>query len=161
MENAGPSVLEQESGAPPAPLFSHEQLEAHARRLATTHAVSADPRRARPLLPRLDSSADRLADAYRFLSDALSDLPAVASEDWLRDNYYVVQDQIREIRQDLPRRFYLQLPKLAEGPYEGYPRVYLIARELIGHTAGRLDLEMLADFTEAYQREAPLSIGET
>jgi cyclic beta-1,2-glucan synthetase len=109
----------------------------------------------------LDSSAERLADAYRFLSDALGDVPAVASEDWLRDNYYIVQDQIREIRQDLPRRFYLQLPKLAEGPYEGYPRVYLIARELIGHTAGRLDLEMLADFTAAYQREAPLSIGET
>jgi cyclic beta-1,2-glucan synthetase len=161
VQNAGPLVLEQEPGTAPSPLFSHEQLESHARRLAAAHAVSADPRRARPLLPRLDSSAERLADAYRFLSDPLVDLPSVASEEWLRDNYYVVQDQVREIRQDLPRRFYLQLPKLAEGPYEGYPRVYLIARELIGHTAGRLDVEMLADFTAAYQLEAPLSIGET
>jgi cyclic beta-1,2-glucan synthetase len=116
VENGGASVLEQEPGAAPPPLFSHEQLESHARRLAVTHAVSDDPRRARPLLPRLDSSAARLADAYRFLSDDLGDVPAVASEDWLRDNYYVVQDQIREVRQDLPRQFYLQLPKLAEGP---------------------------------------------
>ena len=162
MDNAGPSVLDQEPGTAPASHFSHEQLESHAHRLAATHEVSADPRRARPLLPRLDSSAERLAEAYAFLSaDGHSDVPAVASEDWLRDNYYVVQDQIREIRQDLPRHFYLQLPKLAHGPYEGYPRVYLIARELIGHTAGRFDLEMLADFTTAYQREAPLSIGET
>ena len=61
----------------------------------------------------------------------------VASEDWLRDNHHVVQDQVREIRQDLPRRYYLELPKLADGPFEGYPRVYVLARELIAHTAGR------------------------
>src|SRR5688572_5468328 len=156
------SVLEPEPAPAASPLFSHEQLESHALRLAAAHVVSPDPRRARPLLPRLDASAARLAEAYQFLSAHLvTDLPAVASEDWLRDNYYVVQDQVREVRQDLPRRFYLQLPKLADGPHAGYPRVYLIARELIGHTAGRFDPEMLADFTSAYQREAPLSIGET
>ena len=37
----------------------------------------------------------------------------IPAEDWLRDNYHVVQDQVREIRQDLPRKFYLELPKLA------------------------------------------------
>ena len=58
----------------------------------------------------------------------MPDPQPVASEDWLRDNYHVVQDQIREVRQDLPRKFYLELPKLAAGPFEGYPRVYLIDR---------------------------------
>jgi cyclic beta-1,2-glucan synthetase len=166
MANVAPSsVLEPATpDRPPTspPLFSHEQLESHALALATAHALSADPRRARPLLPRLDESAARLENAYQFLSTiARSDPQPVASEDWLRDNYHVVQDQIREVRQDLPRKFYLELPKLAQGPYEGYPRVYLIARELIAHTAGRFDLETLVDFTAAYQRAAPLSIGET
>ena len=45
----------------------------------------------------------------------------VASEDWLRDNHHVVQDQVREIRQDLPRSYYLELPKLADGPLPGLP----------------------------------------
>ena len=71
-----------------------------------------------------------------------------------------MQDQVREIRQDLPRKYYLELPKLADGPFQGYPRVYLLARELIAHTAGRIDLETLVDFASAYQRVAPLSIGE-
>ena len=97
-----------------------------------------------------------------FLSAATrTDPQPVPSEDWLRDNYHVVQDQVREVRQDLPRKFYLELPKLADGPFAGYPRVYLVARELIAHTAGRLDLETLVDFVSAYQRVAPLSIGET
>ena len=164
-EGAGSSVLEPvgpEASPALPPLFSHEQLESHALALAAAHAPSADPRRARPLLPRLDESATRLEEAYQFLSTiARSDPQPVASEDWLRDNYHVVQDQIREVRQDLPRKFYLELPKLAAGPHDGYPRVYLIARELIAHTAGRFDLETLVDFTAAYQRVAPLSIGET
>ena len=164
LEAAASSVLEPATPGRSltSPLFSHEQLESHALALAAAHTLSADPRRARPLLPRLDESATRLEHAYQFLSTiARSDPQPVASEDWLRDNYHVVQDQIREVRQDLPRNFYLELPKLVQGPYEGYPRVYLIARELIAHTAGRFDLETLIDFTAAYQRAAPLSIGET
>jgi cyclic beta-1,2-glucan synthetase len=143
-------------------LFSHKQLEAHAFTAATAHTLAPGPRRGVPLLPRLDESAARLEQAYHFLSRiARTDPQPVASEDWLRDNYHLVQDQVREVRQDLPRKFYLQLPKLAAGAFRGYPRVYLIARELIAHTAGRLDLETLVDFTVAYQRAAPLSIGET
>src|SRR5687768_16825149 len=152
---ADSAILEspEPAGASAAsPLFSPEQLESHALALAAAHTLSVDPRRARPLLPRLDESGRRLEDAYQFLSTiARSDPQPVASEDWLRDNYHIVQDQVREVRQDLPRNYYLQLPKLAAGAYEGYPRVYLIARELIAHTAGRFDLETLVDFTSAYQ----------
>src|SRR6266545_5866252 len=171
MADAASSVLDPKIEPSTPPLFSPEQLESHALALASAHTLAADPRRARPLLPRLDESAARLEDAYQFLSTiARTDPQPVASEDWLRDNYHIVQDQIREVRQDLPRKFYLELPKLGPpkpgeggwmGPYEGYPRVYLIARELIAHTAGRFDVETLVDFVTAYQRAAPLSIGET
>src|SRR5688572_23744052 len=143
-----PELAAADTAPAPPSLFSPEQLESHALALARAHTISADPRRARPLLPQLDESAKRLEDAYQFLSMIeRHDPQPVASEDWLRDNYHVVQDQVREVRQDLPRNYYLELPKLAHGPYEGYPRVYLIARELIAHTAGRFDLETLVDFT--------------
>src|SRR5688572_17300751 len=161
LESPVPGVEQPETEAPAA-LFSQGQLEQHARTLAASHTISTDPKRAAPLLPRLDESAARLEEAYQFLSSiARSDPQPVASEDWLRDNYHVVQDQVREVRHDLPRKFYLELPKLASGPDAGYPRVYVLARELLTHTAGRFDLETLVDFTVAYQRKAPLSIGET
>ena len=146
--------------APPE-LFGQDQLERHAAALASLYALAADPARGLPLLPQLDRAAEELDAAYRFLSDALpSEGPAVGSEDWLKDNHHVVQDQVREVRLDLPRHFYYELPKLADGPYAGYPRVYVIARELIVHTAGRFDLQTLIDFAAAYQRVAPLTIGE-
>ena len=142
-------------------LLSQNQLEAYAARLAASHRLST-PRRGRPLLPRLDDSATQLDASYAYLSTVGRDeARAAPSEEWLRDNHHVVQDQVREIRQDLPRRYYLQLPKVADGPFEGYPRIYVLARELIAHTAGRIDLETVVDFTAAYQTESQLSIGET
>ncbi|MGH9328852.1 MAG: GH36-type glycosyl hydrolase domain-containing protein, partial [Vicinamibacterales bacterium] len=144
-----------------AELFSIDQLEAHAQAVARTHAIGTDPRRAKPLLPRLTRSSERLHEAYRLLTEAeRAERQAVASEEWIRDNFHVVRDQIREILQDLPRQYYLELPKLAGGRFEGYPRVYLIARELIAHTAGRFDAETLTRFVDSYQQVTALSIGE-
>ena len=51
-----------------AQLFSQDQLEAHAARIAETHRLADNPRRGRPLLPMLDESAERLDAAYRLLS---------------------------------------------------------------------------------------------
>ena len=81
--------------------------------------------------------------------------------EWLVDNFHLVEEQLREIREDLPPGFYRELPKLADGPFAGYPRVYLLARELIEHTAGRIDLDAIVEFVLAYQRTSTLSIGET
>ena len=64
-------------------------------------------------MPRLDESAARLDETYQFLSRAARvDPNPVGTEDWLRDNHHVVQDQVRAVRQDLPRRYYAQLLKI-------------------------------------------------
>ena len=161
-EPAVPSRPRPAEGGAAGEIFTPDQLEAHAARIAATHDLTPNPRRGRPLLPRLHDSAARLEAAYQFLlTTAKNGAVAVGSEDWLRDNYHVVQDQVREIRQHLPRRYYQELPKLASGPFAGYPRIYLLARELVSHTAGRIDLGTIVDFTRAYQRASQLSIGET
>ena len=72
----------------------------------------------------------------------------------------LVEEQLREIREDLPRGYYYELPKLAGGPLEGYPRIYALALALIAHTDSRLETETLRRFVGAYQRVAPLTIGE-
>ena len=40
----------------------------------------------------------------------------------------MVQDEVREIRQEYHEDYYLELPKLADGPFQGYPRVYVPQR---------------------------------
>jgi hypothetical protein len=84
----------------------------------------------------------------------------VPAAEWLLDNYHLVEAQIREIRDDLPVGYYRQLPKLAEGPFAGYPRVFGLAWAFVAHTDSHFDPAALRRFIAAYQRVQPLTIGE-
>jgi cyclic beta-1,2-glucan synthetase len=86
--------------------------------------------------------------------------PITPAAEWLLDNYHLVEEQIREIRQDLPPGFYRQLPTLADGPFVGYPRVFGLAWAFIAHSDSRFDPDSLCLFVRAYQRVQPLTIGE-
>ncbi len=140
-------------------LFSVERLEQHAESLAKAQPVVSG--RGRPLAARVQDNGRVLLAAYRAIVEAIRDDRAITpAAEWLVDNFHIVEDQIREIRADLPRGFYRQLPKLASGPLSGYPRVYGLAWAFVAHTDSRFDPQMLRRFIDAYQRVDPLSIGE-
>ena len=102
-----------------------------------------------------------LLDAYRAIAEAIREEHAITpAAEWLVDNFHVVEEQIREIRDDLPGGYYRQLPKLAEGPLAGYPRVFGLAWAFVAHTDSRFDPDTLCRFVRAYQRVQPLTIGE-
>ena len=125
---------------------------------------SASPRRpesGRRLDRRLKDNRRALLNAYRGVEKAVRDERHITpADEWLLDNFYVAQEQIRQVRDDLPRGFYRGLPKLAEGHLEGYPRVLGIAWAFVAHTDSRIDREVLLRFLAAYQRVQPLTIGE-
>ncbi|WP_171051220.1 glucoamylase family protein [Halomonas sp. ATBC28] len=142
-------------------LFSAERLEQHASSLALNQAVTSTPPKVVSLARRLNDNARALLDVYRASATALAGgreiVPAAA---WLLDNYHLIEAQIREIRSDLPPGYYRQLPKLANGPFAGYPRVFGIAWAFVAHTDSHVELDNLQNFITAYQRVQPLTIGE-
>jgi cyclic beta-1,2-glucan synthetase len=142
-------------------LFSIERLEQHAESLATAQHVAARPMRRRSLAVRLRDNEAVLLEAYRAIGSAVGEGRAVTpAAEWLLDNYHLVEEQIREIRDDLPPGYYRQLPKLAGGPFAGYPRVLGVAWAYVAHTDSRFDPDMLCRFVRAYQHVQPLTIGE-
>ncbi|HEY2754938.1 MAG TPA: glucoamylase family protein [Pseudolabrys sp.] len=142
-------------------LFSVERLEQHGESLAAAQSVSSLPQRGRPLVERVGDNDEALLRAYRVIAAATKDKhPITPAAEWLIDNFHLAEDQIREIRTDLPARYYHQLPKLAEGPFAGYPRIFEVAWAFVAHTDSRFEPEMLQRFVMAYQRVQPLTIGE-
>jgi cyclic beta-1,2-glucan synthetase len=142
-------------------LFSIERLEQHAESLAAAQSVTSTPAAGRPLAARLGDNGRVLLRAYRSIAQAVSEEQIITpAAEWLVDNFHVVDEQIREIHDDLPRGYYRQLPKLAEGPLKGYPRVFGIAWAFVAHTDSRFDFDTLSRFVHAYQRVQPLTIGE-
>jgi cyclic beta-1,2-glucan glucanotransferase len=143
-----------------AEFYSVERLEQYAQALATEHKTVTRKGRA-DLLPRLRDNGRILEGAYKALVEALREGRAISpAAEWLVDNYHIVEEQLREIRHDLPKSYYHELPKLADGELSGYPRIYAVALALITHTDSRLDTNTLRRFIAAYQTVAPLSIGE-
>ena len=144
-----------------AELFSVERLEQHAQTLAAAQAVTDSPRRGRPVRPRVAENGRVLLESYRLLARAIKDERAITpAAEWLVDNFHIVDEQLREIRDDLPPHYYRELPKLAAGHLAGYPRVLGLAWAYIAHTDSRFDPESLRRMVCAYQAVVPLTIGE-
>jgi cyclic beta-1,2-glucan synthetase len=142
-------------------LFSIERLEAHAASLAAAQHITTTPVARQPLAARLRENESALLGAYRSFANTVDSGGTISpSAGWLLDNYHVVEEQIREIRQDLPPGFYRQLPKLADGPFSGYPRVFGLAWAFVAHTDSRFDSDSLRRFLHSYQAVQPLTIGE-
>jgi cyclic beta-1,2-glucan synthetase len=142
-------------------LYSIERLEQFAVTLAAEHKIAERPRHVNLLLPRLEENSRTLVAAYRALAESIRREHVISpAAEWLVDNFHIVDEQVREIREDLPRSYYRELPKLADGPLRNYPRIYAFALALIAHTDSHLDTETLRRFINAYQKTAPLSLGE-
>jgi cyclic beta-1,2-glucan synthetase len=142
-------------------IFSVERLEEHARSLASAQPVSSTPGLGRWRGARLRDNEKSLLSAYRSIAKAVDEGRGITpAAEWVLDNYHVIEEQIREIREDLPAGFYRQLPKLAAGPFSGFPRVFGIAWAFIAHTDSRFEPETLRRFVRAYQTVEPLTIGE-
>ncbi len=114
-----------------------------------------------PLLRRFLNNGVELTRAHRHIVEAAARREAISPDaEWLLDNFHIIEETLREVRHDLPRDYYKQLPKLAAGPCAGLPRVYLLAVELIAHTDSCLDESNITRFVQAWQPVAPLTIGE-
>lgn len=142
-------------------LYSVERLEDYAVYLASELKVSKDTSVSQPLLPRMRENGRRLVEAYRSLTESMRRketlLPAA---EWLMDNFHIVEEQLREIHEDLPPAYYKELPKLALGELTGFPRIYALALALVAHTDSEITSEIVRRFLISFQKIAPLSIGE-
>src|SRR5216684_6524948 len=142
-------------------LYSIERLEQYALALAAEHQIAEKHQRVSLLLPRLEENGRKLIAAYRALVTSIREEHVISpAAEWLVDNFHIVEEQVREIREDLPKSYYHELPKLAEGYFKNYPRIYALSISLIGHTDSHLDTETLRRFINSYQKVSPLSIGE-
>lgn len=142
-------------------IFGPERLDHHAESLARTQNITDHPRRVMSLAVRLKQNAAVLLEAYRYNGAALLDGHSVPlAAQWLLDNYHLVEEQLAEIKSALPPGFYRQLPKVAFGPFAGYPRVLELAWAYVAHTDSLVSGQVLRRFVHAYQTVQPLSIAE-
>jgi hypothetical protein len=113
------------------------------------------------LLKRLADNEQILRRVFDQLTEAvMADRRVTPASEWLLDNFYLIEEQIRTAKRHLPRNYSRELPRLAQGPSAGFPRVYDIALQTISHGDGRVTPEGLSRFLAAYQSVTSLDLGE-
>ena len=142
-------------------LLSMELLEEHARRLAAMLSLSPGRRgQRRTHLRQLKAHMQALRKTYTLLAEDARREPMPPAAEWLLDNFHIATAAARDIQRDLPPAYFSRLPRVAADEYAGLPRIYALALELIGSSAGRLDAQRLQRFVSAFQSVTPLTMGE-
>ena len=140
-------------------LFSVEQLANHARSLAASHRTVIR-KGANGLLTRLDSNESSLRAFNRVTRGGIPGCHLTPAAEWMLDNFHLVEEQIQMARRHLPRGYSRELPRLANGPSEGMPRVFDIVLELISHVDAEIEAGPLGAFIDSYQSVDTLKLGE-
>lgn len=141
-------------------LFNSDQMIQHSPALARSHKLSNKKITDR-LLPRLADNAQILLQVRQSLTKAIKqDYQMSPAGEWLLDNFYLIEEQIRLAKKHLPKGYSEGLPQLQEGTSAGLPRVYDIVLELISHSDGKIDEESIGDFIKSYSTVTHLKLGE-
>ena len=141
-------------------LFTADQMAQHGKSLAAVHELTT--RRAPDrLLARLASNEKTLVQVCALLAQhGESQRRVTPAGEWLLDNFYLIEEEIRTAKLHLPAGFSRELPRLRSGPSAGLPRVYDLALQTVAHGDGRLGRGTLSRFVSSYQTVKVLKLGE-
>jgi cyclic beta-1,2-glucan synthetase len=158
-------ILDEKRGPVEPPIrseiFGLQRFAQHGRSLGETHRAAPATSRTATFFPRLRSNIRALREAHRYIGvQAATGYDVSPAAEWLLDNFHVIEAQLKEIHDGLPRSYYRTLPVLLDEPLAGLPRVYGVAWAFVAHTDGAFDEDLLMQFLSAYQETRELNLSE-
>ncbi|SMO63466.1 GH36-type glycosyl hydrolase domain-containing protein [Fodinibius sediminis] len=141
--------------------YNKQQLEKEIQNLVGGHESTLSSKPIESIDPLLEISKEILTKAYRELARAAKENRELSTAaEWLIDNFYIIQEQIVQIKEDLPSSYYKKLPRLTEGEYRGFPRIYELIQVLATVSDNVIDRDNATIAVQAYQELHTLKIGE-
>ena len=142
-------------------IFGPERFAQHGVSLGETHAARFAPSGSTAFFPRLRDNIRILREAHHYIGwQAKSGYDVSPAAEWLLDNFHIIEAQLREINDGLPRRYFRDLPVLQDEPLVGLPRIYGVAWAFVAHTDSAFNEDLLVRFLEAYETTRELTLGE-
>ncbi|MDC8785196.1 GH36-type glycosyl hydrolase domain-containing protein [Roseateles koreensis] len=158
-------VLDARGGGLQAPIraeiFGLQRFAQHGRSLGLTHRAERSSAFARSFFPRLRSNIKALRKSHRYIGElAQTGYDISPAAEWLLDNFHLIEAQMKEIHEGLPRSYFRALPVLLDEPLAGLPRIYGVAWAFVAHTDGAFEEDLLLQFLASYQETRELRLSE-
>ena len=138
------------------------RVHALALELSSSTQLSFNERSAALFSRESKATIHHTREAYRELKKrATNTLQSTQGIESLLDNFpYIVESALSELLEEWASKETMRIPQSRDAVGKRYPRVYNIARALIEETRGVVDREVVVEFLETYQWQAPLSVRE-
>ena len=131
-------------------------MENYAKRLALEHGIQGKTsKRFYPII-ELKKDFEIIRKAYDVLTESISlDIPIPPSGEWLLDNFYIIEEQVSVISDEISLKQFLKLPAV-----KGKARIFLIADAMVEVNDGNITNDFIKRFIRAYSSKRKLSMEE-
>ncbi|MHA6684796.1 GH36-type glycosyl hydrolase domain-containing protein [Mesorhizobium sp. A556] len=144
-----------------SPFLDEDRLRALGESLAKGEVADLPTLQPFDFQARIRESARKILEVYRSTNAAQGRGETVTpAAQWLLDNNYLVEETIFQIKRDLPRRFYRQLPTLQLADGTSVPRALVIAWAYVSHSDSSVAAQTFKVIVEGFQSIEPMKIGE-
>ena len=142
-------------------LLDSYQLENYLQKLAADQILKSSSDRNTYPIPRVRENLEFISDVYNFLNEDLKNkIPIHPAGEWILDNFYIIEKNAKIIIKDLSLKKYINLIGIANGSNKGFARVYVLAKEIISYTDGKINSDNLEKYLQSYQNKKSLSMEE-
>jgi len=110
-------------------ILDKQQLEKYLEKIASEHILKNKPDKDTNPIYRLKDNFKFITEIYYILNSHLKlGITIHPAGEWLLDNYYIIEETVRNIENDLKKDKYMTFVGIENGPYSGFARIYEIAR---------------------------------
>ncbi len=137
------------------------QLEKYLEKIASNHNLVGKSQKNTYPIPHMLESFKVIQDVYNLLNEHLKiGISIHPAGEWLLDNLYVIEECVKQIEKELTLKKYTSFLGIANGPYKGFARIYVLASEIAAYTDNRIERKDLESYLASYQTKKTLSMEE-
>lgn len=137
------------------------QLENYMEKLASDNVLKSNSSKETYPVPTLIENFEFITKVYNLLGEHLKlGINIHPAGEWLLDNYYIIEETVKQITQELTKKKYTNFVGLANGSYKGMARIYFLAVHMCACTDNHIEKNNLLYMLRAYQNKKSLSMEE-
>ena len=141
--------------------LNKEQLEKYIEQLSIEQIVCKKSQKQTYPITQLKEDFQYITRVYELLNENIKQNIAIhPAGEWLLDNYYIIEETVRSICNELTLKKYINLPGLVNGNYKGIARIYILANEIVKYTNNQIDKEVIEKSLEVYQKNKNITMEE-
>ena len=140
---------------------AQDQVNILALDLAQNFKLTGNTLYRNPVRARLKKLNDFIRKTYHYFKKVNKE-QAVNSQasEWVLDNFYVIEQAIRQVGEGMPSDYYRRLPHVALDDHNDIARIYVLSTAITITNQSSLDIDLLTNFVQTYQEAALLNTGE-